>query len=96
MVTAEQVKDAVQKAGLTFVENHDCSLCGEPVGYVIRGGEIFYRSGCGCSWAPDRLSSWQEAADSINMQERTGQWGDVAAKVAKTFGLELPPLEAAR
>jgi len=90
-VTGEQVKDAVQKAGLTWVDHHDCGICGQMVGYVINGDCISFRSGCGCSWSPDRPCSWDEAADHINRQNRSGDWGDVAAKVAKRFGLELEP-----
>lgn len=95
MVTAEQVKEAVQKAGLTFVPHHDCPLCGHYVGYVINGDAISFQSGCGCSWSPARPTSWQDAADHINRQQRSGSWGDVAARVAKAFGIDLPPVEAA-
>lgn len=91
MVTADQVKEAVQKAGLTWVNHHDCGCCGVMVGYVIDGDRISFRSGCGCSWSPDRPASWNEAADFINTQRREGKWGDVAAKVAKEFAIDLAP-----
>jgi len=89
-VTADQVKAAVQKAGMLFVRIHDCSICFEGVGYIINGDNIYYSSACGCSWAPVRQTDWQEAADHINMQKRNHpEYGDVAAKAAKKFGLEL-------
>lgn len=94
MVTGEQVREAVQKAGLTWVTNHDCSLCGVDVGYVINGDQVFYRSGCGCSWSPDRPISWDEVAEFINMQKRSGPWGDVMARVAANFGITLDPVAA--
>lgn len=92
MVTGDQVKEAVKKAGLSWVNHHECCCCGEMVGYVIDGDSISFRSGCGCSWSPDRPISWDEAANHINRQQREGKWGDVAAKVAKSFGVDLPPL----
>jgi hypothetical protein len=90
MVTGDQVKEAVKKAGITWVDHHDCGLCGVMVGYMICDDAISFRSGCGCSWSPDRPVSWDEAAAHINRQSREGKWGDVAAKVAKGFGIDLP------
>lgn len=92
MVTGDEVKAAVQKANINWVDHHDCGMCGVMVGFVCDGDTIRFRSGCGCSWAPDRPASWNEAAEFINMQRREGKWGDVAAKVAKRFGLELAPI----
>lgn len=94
MVTAEQVRNSVKAKKINWVDHHDCGICGIMVGYTIDGDDIRFRSGCGCSWSPDRPVSWQEAADHINRQRRTGQWGDVAAKVAKGFGIDLPPPDA--
>lgn len=94
MVTGEQVKEAVKKAGLTWIPHHDCSICGQDVGYIVNGDDLYFRSGCGCSWSPDRPCSWDEAAESINMQQRTGKWGDVAARMAAKFGIELEPASA--
>ena len=92
MVTGEQVKEAVKARGLTWIPHHDCSLCRMEVGYVVQGDDLFFRSGCGCSWSPDRPCSWEEAAEHINRQQRSGQWGDVAARVAAKFGIELEPI----
>lgn len=92
MVTGEQVKEAVQKAGLSWVPSHDCSICGQDVGYIFDGDQVFYRSGCGCSWSPDRPMTWDGVASHINMQTRTSEkWGDVRARVAAKFGLTLYP-----
>lgn len=91
MITGEQVKEAVHKAGLKWVDHHDCEICGEMVGYIICDDAISFRSACGCSWSPDRPTTWDEAAAHINRQSREGKLGDVAAKVAKGFGLDLAP-----
>lgn len=95
MVTGEQVKEAAKKAGIGWVDHHDCGGCGVMVGYRIDGDQLYFRSGCGCSWSPDRPCSWDEAADHINRQSRSGDWGDVAAREAKKFGIELEPASAA-
>lgn len=91
MVTADEVRDAAKAAGITRIDHHDCGLCGHMVYYAVHQGHLFFNGGCRCSWEPPRPCSWQDAADYINMQSRTGEWGDVAAKIAKGFGLDLPP-----
>lgn len=95
MVTGQEVADAVQKAGITRIDHHNCGICGHMVCYTVDQDQLFFNPGCGCSWSPPEHRSWQSAADYINVQSRSGKWGDVAAKVAKGFGLELPPVEAA-
>jgi len=98
MVTAEQVKDAVQKAGIDRIDHHDCGGCGYMTAYLVNDGKLYFDPGCDCSRYGPRYPDerdWQDAADWINMQKRTGEYGDVAARVAAKFGLELPPAEAA-
>ena len=91
-VTGRQVQDAVKAAGLTWIDHHDCSICGAMVGYQTDGESLFFCSGCDCCWSPPRPTSWDEAAEHINMQTRSSErWGDVGARVAKRFGLNLPP-----
>ena len=92
MVTAKQVCEAVEQAGITRIDHHDCSICGHMVYYSVNQGQLFFNSGCGCSWSPARPSSWEEAAEYINMQSREGKWGDVGARVAKGFGIDLAPI----
>jgi len=84
-ISAEQVKSAALAAGLSFVVNHDCAICRVDVGYVIDGEKLFYRSGCGCSWSPDREIPWQEAADWINLQSDEKVRRNVASRFAVTL-----------
>ena len=93
MITWQQVKDAVEKAGIERIDHHDCGICGEMVFYSVYDGQLFFNSACGCSWSPPEPRSWQSAADWINMQDRVGKYGDTGAKVAALFGMELPPVE---
>jgi hypothetical protein len=92
MVTAEQVQEAVAKAGLTRIELRDCSICRTSIGYSVSNGDLYFHSACGCSWSPPEARKWQDAADHINRQTRTGRWGDVAAREAEKFGLTLEPI----
>ena len=66
--SAEWVKEQAHAKGAGWLTNHDCSLCGIDVGYIIHGEHVAYRSGCGCSWSNDRPSSFGEIADWLAMQ----------------------------
>lgn len=89
MVTGEQVKEAAEKAGITRIDHHDCGGCGMMVFYSIHGGQLYFNPGCGCSWSPREPRSWESAADWINMQSRSGEYGDVGARIAAKFGIKL-------
>jgi len=96
MITAEEVKAAMVAANITWAPSHDCCLCGQAVGWIRTGDNLSYRSGCGCSWSPDRPCDWSEAADNINRQDRNHErFGDIAAREALKFGVTLPPVQAA-
>jgi hypothetical protein len=91
-VTGEQVKAACEKGGLTRIDHHDCGGCGYMTAYIVEDGELYFDAGCDCSRygpAPFRPCGWGAAADWINMQKRSGQWGDIGAQVAAKFGIEL-------
>lgn len=91
MVTAEQVQESVAKNGITRIAHHDCALCRTMVYYTVHEGRLFFNPACGCSWSPSEPRSWQDAADHINRQARSGEWGDVAAREAEKFGITLEP-----
>lgn len=92
MVTGEQVRAAVQKANIQQVEHHDCSICGYMTRYLIKGDQLYFDPGCDCGVRrTPEPRTWASAAEWINMQQRTGKWGDVGAKIAAKFGLELEP-----
>jgi hypothetical protein len=67
--SAEWVRQQAQEKGASWLVNHDCSLCGTDVGYIINGEQVSFRSGCGCSWSPDRPSSFEEIAEWLQMQK---------------------------
>lgn len=92
-VTGEQVQQAVRAAGIKWITSHDCSICGKDVGWVTDGHDLAYQSACNCSWSPTERREWDDAAQSINMQTRKSEsHGDIAATVAKGFGIELVPV----
>ena len=66
--TADWVEEQARLKNASWLHNHDCCLCGVPVGYVIYGSDVLYRSSCDCSWSHDRPSSFQEIADWLAMK----------------------------
>jgi hypothetical protein len=62
----------MQAANITSVDHHMCSLCGYMTKYVVGDdGELWFDSGCYCSSGGWRSSSYQDAANWINMQPGT-------------------------
>lgn len=93
MVTDQQVKAACLAAGIEYVEHHSCSICGYMTAYVVVDGDLYFDPGCDCGHrAPYQPRNWQDAADHINRQQRSGQHGDVAAREAAKFGIKLEPI----
>lgn len=64
--TAEAVRELAK--GKNWLDHHDCSFCGQMVGYMINDDEVDFRSACGCSWSPDHPSSFQDIANWLAMQ----------------------------
>lgn len=93
MVTGEQVKQAAEAAGIKEIDHHDCGGCGYMTKYIIENGQLYFDPGCDCvrRASPPEPHSWDSAAEWINMQVRSGKWGDVGAKIAAKFGLTLSP-----
>ncbi|HWV44070.1 hypothetical protein [Pseudorhodoplanes sp.] len=92
MITAEQVKAAVEAAGITRIEHHDCGMCGYMTAYLVEDGKLYFDPGCDCRWAgAPEPRDWRDAADWINMQSQP----DIKARLAKAFGIDLPPADAA-
>lgn len=83
-ITGQQVRDAVTAKGITRIEHHGCALCGAGVFYSVEGDQLYFNSGCDCSWSPPQPRSWDSAADWINMQSKP----EVGAKIAALFGVE--------
>lgn len=54
--------------GKTWLDHHDCSICGQMVGYVIDGERVYFRSACGCAWSQDQPSSFDDIAQWLAMQ----------------------------
>lgn len=81
-VTAEEVRQSCIKNQITRVISHDCSLCGVPVGYSIRGDEILFHPQCGCSsgYYPPEPRTWQDLSDWINMQSNEKAWDEIAGR----------------
>jgi hypothetical protein len=88
-VTAEQVKAAMEAAGITRVNHHDCAGCGYMTSYVLSPqGELFFDPGCWCTMGVGgglRPGGFESAAGWINMQPSA----DVQRRLAAAFGITL-------
>ena len=84
MITGEQVKEAMSAAGITKVDHHDCGFCGFMTHYFVAEGNLYFNSGCNCSWGGSRPASWGEAASWINMQSNEA----VKQKLMAAFGIK--------
>ena len=67
-VTGEQVRAAVLEAGVTHIPHHACAFCGEWVGCLVHGKDLYFDPSCGCASSPPEPRAWSDAADWINMQ----------------------------
>lgn len=84
-ITAAQVKNAIQRNGITSIDHHDCSICGYMCRYVIReSGNVFFDPGCYCTEGQYRDASYQDIANWYNMQSND----DVRARIGKAIGLD--------
>lgn len=62
----EYFKQKAKEKNITRWNIHDCGMCGYKCGYVIRGEDISYDNGCGCSWGGERPADWNDLADQYN------------------------------
>lgn len=68
-ITADDVKTAIQSAGIERIVVRDCSICGYLMSYLISGDEVGYDAGCNCGMGFNiRPSSFADLAESHNMQ----------------------------
>lgn len=85
-ITGDQVRAAVLAAGISFVNHHECGLCGVMVRYLIEGDRLYFDPSCDCCRGNGpELHSWDRAAERINMQSRE----ECRVKIAAKFGLAL-------
>lgn len=51
--------------------------------YTRKAADLYFNSGCECSWSPPQWRSWDSAVEWINMQGAP-EWQE---KIAARFGL---------
>lgn len=80
-VTADEVKHAVQDAGITRIQIRDCSMCHYPLSYLISDDEIAYDAGCNCvSYHNIEPRTWDDLARHFNIQKpeiRARMWNEL-------------------
>lgn len=68
--TVEELKAQAKLKGITRYFVHDCSMCGYPCGYIIKGDTVSYDSGCLCvDYIAVRPSDWEDLAHSYNLNQ---------------------------
>jgi len=85
-VTANEIRDAVAKAGIKRIDHHNCGICGVMVCYEIDPSGPSFHSACGCSWSPPGPNRWPDLADWVNMQSDP-KW---QVEVRRLVGIEVP------
>jgi len=69
-LTGEMLKQQLRTKGIFDLRHntHTCSLCGYECGYVLQQGELYYDSGCSCTYQSNNLEprDWQSLADVYN------------------------------
>lgn len=66
---AEAFRKAQKEKNISRWAIHDCSICGYQCGYVFRGDDVFYDSGCNCTnFDGFQLRSFADVASHYNMQ----------------------------
>ena len=87
-VTAEQLKDAVIRKGITTIDHHRCSICDYMVNYIVHEENLYFDSACDCvslnNYSLESLRTWQSVADWVNCQLTE----ETKLELAKRFGLE--------
>jgi hypothetical protein len=85
-VTGEEVRAAVEAAGIQSIDHHDCRGCGYMTQYQVHDGRLYFCPGCFCGsrFSPPEPRDWGDAADWINMQSRP----DVRDELRARFGLQ--------
>lgn len=65
--SAEEIKSHTK---VTSWPLRDCSLCGTWLRYEFNGNDVSFDSNCNCVsyWNPPSPRSWQDVADTVNMQ----------------------------
>ena len=85
-VTAEEVQKSMVDNNISEVKHHDCCICGVWVKYIVVDGDLLFDATCKCLNRPDlNPSSWEEAANYLNMQS----FPEVKKEIAQRFGITL-------
>ncbi len=79
--SADWIRQQATEKKASWLPNHACGLCGVDVGYLIYDQDVFYRSGCGCSWSSDRPSDFGEIANWLAMQSSDDIRDKIMAKL---------------
>ena len=70
MKRASDFEKAQKENAISRWPIHDCAICGYHCGYVFRGENVFYDSGCSCgNFNGFQPRDFESVADHYNMQD---------------------------
>lgn len=96
--TVEELKQQAKEKGITFYPVHRCSFCGYQCGFVIRGDEVAYDSGCDCvSYTKVEPRDWTYLAHIYNLNQpenNTDIPQTFLDELNQTWQFDLPVTEA--
>ena len=81
-LTGDEVKEILQKRNATFIPWHNCSICGVPIGYVMKGELVYYKPGCGCiDHGTLEPRTFDDIANGYNMQDNDEARTSILGKI---------------
>ena len=84
-VTGTELRESCESQGIKVIEHHNCSICDVAVSYQVdTHGRIYFCSSCGCASSLPRLTTWDDAAEFVNMQN-----DEQKPVLAARFGVKL-------
>jgi len=90
-ITADEVKESVQRNKIDYIAVRDCSICGFEIHYLIEQGQVGLNTGCDCvSYGNITEVTWEDLAETVNMQTQD-KW---KIQNAKKLGIDLEAVDA--
>lgn len=82
--TIEDFQKVIESKNIKKWSIHECSFCDYPCGFIFREGNVFYDSGCNCSFRDFRDSDYEEVLEHYECQKHP----EVIKKMNEFWGFE--------
>lgn len=89
-----EIKHCMAEHNITKVDHHTCGICHYMTNYYVSDGQLHFDPGCDCTGGGGwRESSFQDAAEWVNMQSIEANKIDIAKKFGVDLTLPAPEIE---